>query len=57
MIKGGLPSGTEESRMAEVMKRREFAVKVDLGEGQSCATVWTGDFTYDYVKINADYRT
>lgn len=57
VIKGGLPSGTEESRMAEVMKRREFAVKVDLGEGQSCATVWTGDFTYDYVKINADYRT
>ncbi len=57
VIKGGLPAGTEESKMAEVMKRREFAVKVDLGEGQSSATVWTGDFTYDYVKINADYRT
>lgn len=57
VIRGGLPAGTEESRMAEVMKRREFAVKVDLGAGKSSATVWTGDFTYDYVKINADYRT
>ena len=57
VIKGGLPAGTEESKMAEVMKRREFAVKVDLGAGKSSATVWTGDFTYDYVKINADYRT
>ncbi|MBR2364410.1 MAG: bifunctional glutamate N-acetyltransferase/amino-acid acetyltransferase ArgJ [Lentisphaeria bacterium] len=57
VIKGGLPAGTEESKMAEVMKRREFSVKVDLGAGQSSATVWTGDFTYDYVKINADYRT
>ena len=48
---------TQESEMAEVMKQREFAVKVDLGAGESSATVWTGDFTYDYVKINADYRT
>lgn len=57
VIKNGLPAGTEESLMAEVMKRREFAVKIHLGAGSSSATVWTGDFTYDYVKINADYRT
>ncbi|MBP5183255.1 MAG: bifunctional glutamate N-acetyltransferase/amino-acid acetyltransferase ArgJ [Lentisphaeria bacterium] len=57
VIRGGLPAGTQESEMAEVMKQREFAVKVDLGAGESSATVWTGDFTYDYVKINADYRT
>ena len=39
------------------MKHREFSIKVELGEGSSCCTIWTGDFTYEYVKINADYHT
>ena len=50
-------AGTPERELAELMKHREFSVKVDLGEGNSSCTIWTGDFTYEYVKINADYHT
>ena len=57
VVRGGLDAGTPESELAELMKRREFAVKIDLGEGCASSTVWTGDFTYEYVKINADYHT
>jgi glutamate N-acetyltransferase/amino-acid N-acetyltransferase len=42
---------------ARVMKEAEITVAVDLGRGASEATVWTCDFSYDYVKINAEYRT
>ena len=57
VVRGGLDAGTPESELAELMKHREFSVKVDLGEGNSSCTIWTGDFTYEYVKINADYHT
>jgi glutamate N-acetyltransferase/amino-acid N-acetyltransferase len=46
-----------ETDGARVMARQEFAVRVDLGRGQATDTVWTCDFSYDYVKINAEYRT
>ncbi len=57
VVRGGLDAGTPESELAELMKRREFTVKIDLGEGEASATIWTSDFTYEYVKINADYHT
>ena len=57
VVRGGLDAGTPESELAELMKHREFSVKVNLGEGNSSCTIWTGDFTYEYVKINADYHT
>jgi glutamate N-acetyltransferase/amino-acid N-acetyltransferase len=39
------------------MRQAEIAVRVDLGRGAAAATVYTCDFSYDYVKINADYRS
>ena len=39
------------------MKPAEIKVRVDLGRGSQSANVWTCDFSYDYVKINADYRS
>ena len=57
VVRGGLDAGTPESELAELMKRREFTVKIDLGEGEASATIWTSDFTYEYVKINADHHT
>ena len=39
------------------MRPAEIAVRVLLGRGVEAATVWTCDFSYDYVKINADYRS
>ena len=39
------------------MKKPEFTVRVVLNRGKADATVWTCDFSFDYVKINAEYRT
>jgi len=39
------------------MQPAEIAIKVTLGRGVDVATTWTCDFSYDYVKINADYRS
>ncbi len=42
------------------MKQEEITVRVDLGRAavrRGGATVWTCDFSHDYVSINADYRT
>jgi glutamate N-acetyltransferase/amino-acid N-acetyltransferase len=46
-----------EERGAAVVARPEFTIGVDLGRGAAQARVWTCDFSYDYVKINAEYRT
>jgi glutamate N-acetyltransferase/amino-acid N-acetyltransferase len=49
-------SYTEEQGKA-VMKPPEITVRVGLGRGIETASVWTCDYSYDYVKINADYRS
>jgi len=46
-----------EDLAAEVMRKPEFTVRAVLGRGQAGATVWTCDLSFDYVKINAEYRT
>jgi glutamate N-acetyltransferase/amino-acid N-acetyltransferase len=58
MVKDGLFAGGDaEARGTEVLKKKEFTVTVDLHLGNGSATVYTTDLSYDYVKINADYRT
>ena len=46
-----------EEHGATYMKNAELEISVDVGVGQSSATVWTCDLTHDYVSINADYRS
>ena len=53
---GRLPTYREEDGQ-RVMKQAEITVRVDLHRGAAQATVWTCDLSYDYVKINADYRS
>ncbi|MDO5651513.1 MAG: bifunctional glutamate N-acetyltransferase/amino-acid acetyltransferase ArgJ [Moraxella sp.] len=55
--RGGLADGYSETLGAEVMQRDEITVHIDLGQGQASDTVYTCDLSYDYVKINADYRS
>ena len=55
--KGGRAASYTEARGAAVMKEAEITVRVVLNRGTATATVWTCDFSYDYVKINAEYRT
>jgi len=54
---GGRDPGYVESQAVAAMKKPEFTVRAVLNRGKAEATVWTCDFSFDYVKINAEYRT
>lgn len=54
---GGRYSAYVEADGQRVMKQSEITVRVLLGRGEAMDTVWTCDLSYDYVKINADYRS
>ncbi|HQS99837.1 MAG: bifunctional ornithine acetyltransferase/N-acetylglutamate synthase [Hydrogenophilales bacterium 16-64-46] len=54
---GGRAASYTEAAGAAVMKESDITVRVALARGTAHATVWTCDFSYDYVKINAEYRT
>ena len=55
--KGGRNPAYREEQGNAVMARPEITVRVVLNRGPASATLWTCDFSYDYVKINAEYRT
>ena len=46
-----------EDQAAAVMAQDEFSVRVHLGRGQASETIWTSDLSYEYVRINAEYRS
>ncbi len=54
---GGRRASYREADGQRVMKQSEITVRVGLNRGPHEATVWTCDLSYDYVKINADYRS
>ena len=54
---GGRNPDYREEDGQHVMKQSEITVRVDLHRGRATTTVWTCDLSYDYVKINADYRS
>lgn len=51
----GIPFSEEKAK--EVLKENEISILIDLNDGNNDATAWGCDLTYDYVKINGDYRT
>lgn len=55
--KGGRAASYKEEQGAAIMKESDILVRVVLNRGQHNITIWTCDFSYDYVKINADYRS
>jgi glutamate N-acetyltransferase/amino-acid N-acetyltransferase len=55
--KGGRAASYREEEGNAVMKQAEITVRVLLNRGSASATLWTCDFSFDYVKINAEYRT
>jgi glutamate N-acetyltransferase/amino-acid N-acetyltransferase len=54
---GGRDAGYREERGVEAMTKPEFTVRAVLNRGKAAATLWTCDLSFDYVKINAEYRT
>ncbi|MHB8849052.1 MAG: bifunctional ornithine acetyltransferase/N-acetylglutamate synthase, partial [Burkholderiales bacterium] len=54
---GGRAASYQELDGQRIMQQAEITVRVVLARGAAVATVWTCDFSYDYVKINAEYRS
>jgi len=54
---GGRDAAYREEQGVAAMKKPEFTVRAVLHRGKASATVWTCDLSFDYVKINAEYRT
>ena len=57
VFKNGVPATFDKAVASEAMKTDEVLVTVDLGVGAGKATFYTCDFSYEYVKINAEYTT
>jgi glutamate N-acetyltransferase/amino-acid N-acetyltransferase len=58
LIQCGEPHpGYSEARGAAVFARPEYTIRIALGRGSAGVRIWTCDFSYDYVKINAEYRS
>ena len=53
----GVPLAFDEELAVKILGASEVTVYVDMHEGEEAATAWGCDLTYDYVKINADYRS
>ncbi len=55
--KGAVHPRYNEEEATIHMKGQEIDIRIDVGVGEGVATVWTCDLTYDYIRINADYRS
>lgn len=53
----GVTTGFSEETAKEILLKDKVTVLIDLKDGEAAATAWGCDLTYDYVKINGDYRT
>ena len=57
LVAQGTPLNYAEEDAAAIFAETEVGVRIDLGLGQGEATIWTWDFSHEYVTINGDYRT
>ncbi len=58
ILKRGTPLGKgAERKISAIVRRKEFTITLDLRLGSDRAQVWTTDLSYEYVRINASYRT
>ena len=57
VYKDGVPVELDEDLAKKIMSEQAVEILVQCGDGNACGTAWGCDLTYDYVKINGDYRT
>ncbi|WP_378954981.1 bifunctional glutamate N-acetyltransferase/amino-acid acetyltransferase ArgJ [Pelosinus sp. sgz500959] len=57
IVKEGMGVEVDEKALKAIMAEQDITVTVDLNLGESKATMWTCDFSYEYVKINGEYHT
>lgn len=57
LLEKGLPVSFDEDKAFEILKNHDIIITMQLEEGDGCATGWGCDLSYEYVKINGEYRT
>lgn len=58
LLKNGLPDQSYSEAMGQAeMAKEEIIIRINLGQGDCQASIWTSDLSYEYVKINAEYRS
>ena len=57
LVQDGVAAGYSEEKATELLGAEKVTVICDMKEGESSAAAWGCDLTYDYVKINGDYRS
>ena len=57
VLKSGSPIAFDEDEAKKILLEKEICVRAVLHDGSACATAWGCDLTYDYVRINGDYRS
>ena len=57
VYKDGVGADFDAEKLREVMSQHDIVIDVNLGHDGGKATVWTCDFSYEYVKINGEYHT
>lgn len=57
VCKNGAGVAFSEEKAKQILLEHEITIKIDLNDGDACAVAWGCDLTYDYVRINGDYRT
>ncbi|KAI0045823.1 arginine biosynthesis protein ArgJ, partial [Auriscalpium vulgare] len=57
LLVNGEPESVDEERASQILSSEDLEVRVELGLGSESAKYWTCDFSYEYVRINGDYRS
>lgn len=57
IVENGMNCNVPAEKLAPVMAEHDIEMTIDLAAGEETATVWTCDFSYEYVKINGEYHT
>ena len=57
IIRNGVDTGYSEEEATRILSEKEVTALADMHMGEASATAWGCDLTFDYVKINADYRS
>ena len=57
LVENGMNCNVPAEKLAPTMAEHDISMNIDLGAGEESATVWTCDFSYEYVKINGEYHT
>ncbi len=57
LFRNGAPTRFDPAAASKKMKSKEITLEVSLGQGEASCTMLTCDFSYDYVRINAEYHT